>query len=356
VVALAAALTSGGGLAACGAVEGTDDPPPADGAGPRPDAVDGAARPDGGPDGGPDGADVVWRPDLQKPDASEPRRDFISESSGGPRDEWHPPDGRDVPPGPRSDVDAAGPDVDPGPCGGSCDDGDPCTADECDRQARVCVHRPLTGGSCEGPAGCGAGSCHDGRCVDFAACDDMFVCTLDHCAEGGVCSFEEVHPVDRVAPDFQMVDTNPYSATYGETFSLERLAGRVVVLSFAASGCEPCCVQGEAARIVFEELRGQEDVFLAAVDTRSMLWGGSPESIERCVTADSDGLPPLTSEWPYLRDNDVWQVWNHYCAENYRTVVIDAAHRIRYFRNVNFEDPPFRDELMRAIDMARRTP
>ena len=69
---------------------------------------------------------------------------------------------------PDGGADGARPDTAP-VCQSSaeCDDGDPCTNDECDRWAGKCVHQS---------------SC----CTSAADCDDGQVCTEDVC-EGGAC-------------------------------------------------------------------------------------------------------------------------------------------------------------------------
>jgi len=119
-------------------------------------------------------------------------------------------------------------------CPGSCDDGNPCTADACgDTTNFSCEHIALDGpqGNCSGSAGgcsqyvcaggvcemqriphcCGNGACEEGedcscpdcacmdgelccggkclrpRCASDAECDDGDACTRDHCAKAGTC-------------------------------------------------------------------------------------------------------------------------------------------------------------------------
>jgi hypothetical protein len=288
------------------------------------DAADGGLAPDGG--GPTDASDA--RLDLT---AAPDTRDAIGAADGPPAE------------------------VDVGPCPGGepggprCDDGDPCTGDRCEPTG--CGHDPLDGAACDSI--CGPATCRAGICDSRTACDDHSICTVDSCGQDGTCRHQDVDPVGWPAMDFQLTDLNPYSATSGQVFSLESLSGKVVVLTFMASDCAPCCLQGEAARSVVTAVAEEPDVFFAAVDTRSILHGDDPASIAACVTADGDGTPPLVSVWPYLRDNDESQVWNAYCADNYRTVVIDTARVVRFYRVVNFEDGPAREELLEQIEAIR---
>lgn len=310
---------------------------------------------------GPDGA--VDTPSFEPDDGAPPAPTDVIDDLSGPETAEDAGTGAETgDAGSAEDggeADAA--DTDAGPCPGGpddprCDDGDSCTRDVCSEEDGGCIHWPVSEGSCDSSSPCGVGRCVEGRCVDFDACDDVSVCTEDLCEADGTCSYEFILPVGRPALDFEADDTNPFSPTFGQRFSLASLEGKIVVLVFLASGCDPCCEQGEAAREVVDALRAAPDVFIAAVDVRSVLLGGTPESIAKCVNVDVDGTPPLVSDWPYLRDNAEWQIWNRYCADNYRTVIIDTQRKITYYREVNFEDAPFREELLWAVDLARGTP
>ncbi len=59
-----------------------------------------------------------------------------------------------------------------------CDDGDPCTVDECDDEE--CEHSPL----CIDGDPCTADSCINGQCIFTPLCDDGDPCTVDQCILG----------------------------------------------------------------------------------------------------------------------------------------------------------------------------
>ena len=83
------------------------------------------------------------------------------------------------------------------PCGGGCDDGDPCTEDACDVGTGVCTATPIASPECAECAPRAATTCIGGdlRWLDGCgnagevadACDDGDTCTLDGC-EGSACT------------------------------------------------------------------------------------------------------------------------------------------------------------------------
>ncbi|MFT7623897.1 MAG: hypothetical protein ACI9WU_003083, partial [Myxococcota bacterium] len=60
----------------------------------------------------------------------------------------------------------------------TCDDSNPCTADECDAISGDCSHPPS--GLCE--------------CLEDTDCDDEDVCTVNTCAAGGDCAYQPIEP------------------------------------------------------------------------------------------------------------------------------------------------------------------
>ena len=107
------------------------------------------------------------------------------------------PDGTDCATGPCD----AGAKCHEGEClvpNGACDDGDPCTADECDDQSG-CTNTPLDGGPCDDGNPCSAGdSCVEGACwpgQDVCVCETSEDCSgegFDQClgdwsCESGAC-------------------------------------------------------------------------------------------------------------------------------------------------------------------------
>ena len=73
----------------------------------------------------------------------------------------------------------------------SCDDGQPCTTDTCDK-AKGCVNAKSNGGACDDGDGCTTGeTCTGGKCGGGkkSGCDDGNACTDDACASPkGTCS------------------------------------------------------------------------------------------------------------------------------------------------------------------------
>ena len=72
-----------------------------------------------------------------------------------------------------------------------CDDLNPCTADICGADGS-CQNLPLEDGTlCEDSAACTVSTCKSGLCqpVEGAGCDDGNPCTLDECDETGSCSY-----------------------------------------------------------------------------------------------------------------------------------------------------------------------
>ncbi len=84
----------------------------------------------------------------------------------------------------------------------ACDDGNPCTRDQCD-SALGCLHVPDNALPCDDGTPCTVGdTCQEGVCTGGAApdCDDTNPCTDDFCEEGtGECMHE---PIEDVACDF----------------------------------------------------------------------------------------------------------------------------------------------------------
>jgi hypothetical protein len=77
-----------------------------------------------------------------------------------------------------------------------CDDGNVCTADECDAATQTCKHTSLTDGTacgCGDSGQCFAGTCVNGQgvCNTNADCDDAFACTYDRC-DGCQCVVEAI--------------------------------------------------------------------------------------------------------------------------------------------------------------------
>ena len=110
--------------------------------------------------------------------------DAVVDTGPPPSDTTAPPDG-DAPDAtePPADVPTDAPDTTL-PCGGraSCDDGDPCTADECISSG--CTHTSLTGPACDDGDACTQyESCDGGLCMGGTAvsCDDGEACTSDSC-------------------------------------------------------------------------------------------------------------------------------------------------------------------------------
>ena len=78
----------------------------------------------------------------------------------------------------------------------SCDDGKPCTQDVCDEPTGECAHIPLPAGTpCDGGFVCSASVCQTNiGCVpsgDKKKCDDGVPCTVDECIEGKGCTSKE---------------------------------------------------------------------------------------------------------------------------------------------------------------------
>ena len=73
---------------------------------------------------------------------------------------------------------------------GDCDDGDPCTEDDC--AAGQCLHPPID--CSESDDQCNFGLCVEGECVAVplprAPCDDENACTIGICDEDGACTPE----------------------------------------------------------------------------------------------------------------------------------------------------------------------
>lgn len=71
----------------------------------------------------------------------------------------------------------------------NCDDGSPCTADDCDPATGCVTTHAADGTTCEDSTGCMVDPvCQTGQCFGLPRdCDDENPCTEDHCAAGGGC-------------------------------------------------------------------------------------------------------------------------------------------------------------------------
>ncbi|NOZ02852.1 MAG: hypothetical protein GXP54_13345 [Deltaproteobacteria bacterium] len=80
-----------------------------------------------------------------------------------------------------------------------CDDGNPCTKDGCEPESG-CLNVPVSGGSCILDNACEEGTCNQGKCVipAGAGCDDGNPCTKDECDSSSGCSHT---PLDGVPCD-----------------------------------------------------------------------------------------------------------------------------------------------------------
>ena len=77
---------------------------------------------------------------------------------------------------------------------GSCDDGNPCTADSCDKANGACKHAPSSNGNaCEDGSACTENdACNSGKCVGKALdCQDGNPCTKDACDNVAGCSHSD---------------------------------------------------------------------------------------------------------------------------------------------------------------------
>jgi hypothetical protein len=74
---------------------------------------------------------------------------------------------------------------------GICNDGLPCTADQCDADGQ-CHHTPLSGTSCHDDDACtDEGLCEKGECItSLSTCDDGNPCTSEACAPGIGCLYD----------------------------------------------------------------------------------------------------------------------------------------------------------------------
>jgi hypothetical protein len=135
----------------------------------------------------------------------------------------------------------------------SCDDGDECTTDACDR-ASGCRHTGINGcRSCQGVAECGDGNpcttdaCESGGCTytpltscvacgNAAQCEDADACTADACNASGVCEHTPLAGCVACTIASECDDGDPCTAdTCG--------GGRCV--STAIAGCQRCTTAAE---------------------------------------------------------------------------------------------------------------
>ena len=134
-------------------------------------------------------------------------------------------------------------DVDPGdvggdsadamdPCDGGCDDGNPCTVDQCDPVDGCVSSASANGTPCDDPDPCRlGGSCSGGICGGgVATCDDGVVCTVDTCtadggclhgtddqacATGNLCVLRQCHPLQGCV-DLALIDCDDGNACNGK--------------------------------------------------------------------------------------------------------------------------------------------
>lgn len=234
---------------------------------------------------------------------------------------------------------------------GRCDDGLACTTDLCVVAEGGCTHRPESGRPCAGAAVCDEGVCVEGQCELFDDCDDGRICTVGACDPAGGCAYAPVSHVDQPAPTFVLGDANPESETFGEILAVPGPGPRVVVILFHDSECFSCREQGEAARPIYAALADQEDLLWIAINGRL-----SEGSIDAYVYFDSDGEGPEASTWPFLMDEAGQRVWDRFCADNNDVAIVHRDGFVRYYREVNFRDARFADELRRAVEDGLRAP
>lgn len=227
---------------------------------------------------------------------------------------------------------------------GRCDLGNPCAESYCVPARGGCVDWSIADGTaCPGASACTEGYCLGGECVGVGSCDDDTICTSDAC-ETGVCVHAPSAPQGEPAPQFEMIDVNPYSATVGQTFRSSEMAGSIALLIFAAPNCLPCRDQAESARLTYANYVDSPDVFFATVSVY-----GDVQDEEAYASHDADGEEPLLTLWPILKDSPTERVWARYCADNNYVAIIDPDGFVAYYREVNFTDPPFRNEVEQFI-------
>lgn len=191
-------------------------------------------------------------------------------------------------------------------------------------------------------------------------CTDQILCTNEFCDENGACQHENITPISdavvgQPAPDFELEDVNPESATFGDTFSRATLngQGKVLILAFHAANCQSCIEQGEAARTFHAGIAANTELFFASINSDD-----AAAVVDDYVNADTAAIdgPAPPSTWPVLQDTAAAGVWDNYCSDTDVVVVVDADGFVRYMRAVNFDDAPFVDELQAAIERARTVP
>ncbi len=190
-------------------------------------------------------------------------------------------------------------------------------------------------------------------------CDDL-LCTSDDCDETCDCSderfdnfFEEA--VGLLPPDFELVDANPESATYDQSFQLEDLADTTIILVVHGSNCADCLFQGQSLRGVWDALKDEEGIWLATLN-----WIDDVDSVMDYVNAyateDSQGYPlppyPAPSTWPVLLDTDEQDVIRRYCGDNNHVYVIGGdglIYKIYDSDDMNFKDAGDRDTFIALV-------
>jgi thiol-disulfide isomerase/thioredoxin len=133
-------------------------------------------------------------------------------------------------------------------------------------------------------------------------------------------------------------------AMTGESVSLEKLHGKVVVLDFWATWCGPCKQSFPHLQKVYEKYRSQEDVAIYAVNTFERSSGDTRKTaVEKFIADNKYGFPVLFDS-DVASSNGIQSIPTQF--------VIDKNGRIQFI-NVGFEGPQMVEELSRKIELLR---
>lgn len=134
------------------------------------------------------------------------------------------------------------------------------------------------------------------------------------------------------------------SSLTGESVTLEKLKGKVVVLDFWATWCGPCKVSFPHLQKVYEKYKSKSDVLIYAVNTYERVTGDSrKQSVEKFIK-DNKYTFPVLMDTDVASTNGIQSIPTQF--------VIDKQGLIQ-FMNVGFEGPQMVDELSAKIELLR---
>ena len=197
------------------------------------------------------------------------------------------------------------------------------------------------------------------ECSPLLCMEEFCNADCSDCAPLSYADFDAALADGLPAEPFSLVDVNPVSGDFGETFTLADFEGQTVLVLFHSNTCDQCNTQVPGARVIWNELQDYDDIRMVTINSVD---AASEEDVHAYVYADveeADGIPlpdeDPPSYWPVLQDTAEEDVYSDYCADSQQAYVIDANGlvRKRYTPLVIKDSVQIQNRLTEILDIAQ---